>query len=263
MEQVRKYGKEPYTAAVLHGGPGAPGSMAAVARELSSSCGVLEPLQSALTVAAQIEELHETLLRHGHGPVVLIGHSWGAWLACLYAAQYPAEASRLILVGSGPFREEDTRGLHRTRMSRLNGPEQEEFAELLQLLKGASAEAASAYLARLGALVSQSDDYEPMVVPGEREDRIPADGRAYDAVWEEAAAMRRSGELLKRVSRIVCPVTAIHGDYDPHPAAGVREPLQDAGLSFRFHLLERCGHTPWKEQHAAEEFYRIIRSELL
>ncbi|MHA2061833.1 MAG: alpha/beta fold hydrolase, partial [Candidatus Sifarchaeia archaeon] len=36
MKNLRIYGNKPFNIAVLHGGPGAPGEMAPVARELSS-----------------------------------------------------------------------------------------------------------------------------------------------------------------------------------------------------------------------------------
>ncbi len=50
MKNLRKYGEAPFKVAVIHGGPGAPGEMAPVARELSSVSGVLEPLQTATTI---------------------------------------------------------------------------------------------------------------------------------------------------------------------------------------------------------------------
>ena len=49
MKNPRLYGSAPFNIAVIHGGPGAPGEMAPVARELSSLRGVLEPLQTAVT----------------------------------------------------------------------------------------------------------------------------------------------------------------------------------------------------------------------
>lgn len=58
MKNLRCYGKAPYRVAVIHGGPGAPGEMAPVARELSSLCGILEPLQTKTTIQGQLEELH-------------------------------------------------------------------------------------------------------------------------------------------------------------------------------------------------------------
>jgi pimeloyl-ACP methyl ester carboxylesterase len=57
-------------------------------------------------------------------------------------------------------------------------------------------------------------------------------------------------------------VVAIHGDFDPHPAEGVKEPLAKAIENFRFILLKNCGHTPWIERDARERFYQLLAVEL-
>ena len=61
MKNPRKYGKAPYKIAVIHGGPGAGGEMAPIARELASSWGVLEPFQTVTSLEGQIEELKTVL----------------------------------------------------------------------------------------------------------------------------------------------------------------------------------------------------------
>lgn len=58
---VRYYGKEPFQVAVIHGGPGAPGSVAAIAKELSKNYGVLEPIQTKTSLKGQVLELYEVL----------------------------------------------------------------------------------------------------------------------------------------------------------------------------------------------------------
>ncbi len=58
MKNLRTYGNPPFSVAVLHGGPEAPGQMAPIARELSSKWGVLEPLQTATSLEGQIKEMH-------------------------------------------------------------------------------------------------------------------------------------------------------------------------------------------------------------
>lgn len=68
MKNLRKYGNKPFSIAVIHGGPGAPGEMAPVARELSSARGVLEPLQTATTLEGQVKELKAVLERTGLCP---------------------------------------------------------------------------------------------------------------------------------------------------------------------------------------------------
>ncbi len=73
MKNLRIYGSKPFNVAVIHGGPGAPGEMAPVARELSSASGVLEPLQTATSLKGQVQELHTVLKEYGDLPVILIG----------------------------------------------------------------------------------------------------------------------------------------------------------------------------------------------
>ena len=77
MNNFRLYGNPPFNIAVIHGGPGAPGEMAPVARELSLNMGVLEPLQTAVSIDGQLAELEKILEKHGNPPMILVGFSWG------------------------------------------------------------------------------------------------------------------------------------------------------------------------------------------
>jgi pimeloyl-ACP methyl ester carboxylesterase len=84
----------------------------------------------------------------------------------------------------------------------------------------------------------------------------------FQGVWGQAEQLRSSGKLLELGKSIRCPVVATHGDYDPHPAAGVVEPLSRTLKYFRFILLEKCGHRPWLERSARDRFYNILKQEL-
>jgi pimeloyl-ACP methyl ester carboxylesterase len=75
--------------------------------------------------------------------------------------------------------------------------------------------------------------------------------------------MRQNGQLLALGKKINCPVVAIHGSWDPHPALGVKEPLQNILSNFRFILLDECGHKPWIERRARNGFYTILKEEIL
>lgn len=76
---VRLYGNAPYSVVLVHGGPGAIGSLKGFARELSESLkiGTVEALQSKYSIAELIEELYTQIMENCVGRVVLIGHSWG------------------------------------------------------------------------------------------------------------------------------------------------------------------------------------------
>jgi len=259
MRNLRKYGNEPFSVAVIHGGPGAPGEVAPVARELSSIKGVLEPLQTAETLDGQVQELKAVLEKNGALPITLIGHSWGAMLSFILAARYPSLVKKLILVGSGPFEEKYAVNILGTRLSRLDEEERVEVLSLIEVLENPAVEDKSVPMARFGALFAKADSYDPL--PHENE----ALEFRYDInrnVWQEAEKLRSSGELLELGKKIRCPVLAIHGDYDPHPPEGVKEPLSRVLKDFRFILLEKCGHYPWLERHARDRFYDILKNEI-
>jgi pimeloyl-ACP methyl ester carboxylesterase len=236
--------------------------MAPVARELAPGRSVLEPIQTARTLEGQVEELRAVLETRADSPVTLIGTSWGAWLSFILAARCPALVKKLILVGSGPFEEKYVTRLKETRRGRLTAQERAEFESILEALRDPERRDKDALLARLGALASKTDAYDPLAEEPEPSDRVDAQGDVFQGVWRDAAQMRRSGELLELGRRITCPVVAIHGAYDPHPAEGVEQPLARVVDDFRFVLLARCGHTPWMEQQARERFYAVLEEEL-
>lgn len=256
MLNPRKYGKPPFVVAVIHGGPGAPGEMAPVARELSKKYGVLEPLQTRTTLKGQVQELKAILKRQAHVPVTLVGHSWGAMLSFIFAAQNPSLVKKLILVGSGSFEDRYAADILKTRLGRLNQKERQEVDTLFKILSNPTGKGKNRIFARLGKLLGQADSYKAL--PERRTALIKCEYGTFENVWNEAKELRRSGNLLSFGKRIKCPVVAIHGDYDPHPAAGVKEPLSRVLKSFTFILLKRCGHVPWNERFAKTGFYAVL-----
>ncbi len=233
--------------------------MAPVAKELSATCGVLEPLQTATSIDGEIEELHAAIYRQAKIPVTLIGHSWGAWLSFIFAARYPIAVHRLILVGTPPFLEKDTSRIMVTRLTRLTMGEMVEYRTLVKTLNNPSAGDKDPVFAQFGKLIGKADAFDPL--PPEKTD-VDFSFDLYKKIWKEAEILRREGDLLDLTKKIPCPVVAIHGDYDPHPAHGIQNPLSANLNTFRFVLLKNCGHRPWYEHSARDEFFKVLRSEL-
>jgi pimeloyl-ACP methyl ester carboxylesterase len=259
LNNPRKYGNTPYSIALIHGGPGAPGEMTPVAKELSKYFGVLEPLQTKASIDGQIFELHSLLANNADLPVILIGHSWGAWLSFVFAARYDSLVKKIILVSSGPFEEKYTSDLGKIRMSRLNIDQRKEVLTIEELLNNKEQKDKDKLFARYGEIMSFSDAFEPL--PSEK-NVLEFQSEIFSSVWKEADELRRSGKLLQIGKKIQCPVLSIHGDYDPHPYIGVQEPLSRVITDFKFVLLEKCGHTPWLEKNAKDKFYNILIEEI-
>lgn len=256
MKNLRIYGNKPFSIAVLHGGPGALGEMAPVARELSAVRGVLEPLQTAASLDGQVQELQEVLKENADLPVTLVGWSWGAWLGFIFAAKHPSFVAKLTLVASAPFEEKYAANIMQTRLGRLSEKEREEALSLVKALSDPAIKGKDMALARFGELISRADSYDPLPYDSELlECRFDINRN----VWEEASELRSSGRLLELGRRIRCPVVAIHGDYDPHPYEGVKIPLTRVIKDLRFILLEHCGHRPWVERAARDRFYSVLK----
>jgi len=107
--------------------------------------------------------------------------------------------------------------------------------------------------------MDKADSFSPLLHDDEI---LPCSPAIYQQAWAEAGKMRSSGELLQLGEKIQCPVVAIHGEYDPHPAAGVKEPLARVLKDFPFILLANCGHYPWYEREVREGFYTELRREI-
>ena len=79
---------------------------------------------------------------------------------------------------------------------------------------------------------------------------------------DEPIELGRKGHLVELCEEIYCPVTAIHGDYDPHPSKGVEIPLASLIEDFELIILEKCGHCPWIERNAKDRFFDILKREI-
>ncbi|OGS44238.1 MAG: alpha/beta hydrolase [Elusimicrobia bacterium RIFOXYD2_FULL_34_15] len=259
MKNIRKYGKAPFSVAVIHGGPGASGEMAPVAKALSSYIGVLEPLQTKSSINEQVEELKTILKKKGDLSIILIGYSWGAMLGFIFTSKYPEFVKKLILVSSGVFEEKYALNIMKNRLNRLNKKEREEVLSIIEKLNNSKIKDKNTIMVKFGNLISKADSFDPMSHGSEL---IKCDYDIHQKIWKQAVDLRSSGKLLKFGEKIKCPVTAIHGDYDPHQYKGLKDSLSKVLKDFRFILIKKCGHKPWIEKKAKCEFYEILKKEI-
>ena len=261
MKNFRTWGKPPYQVAVIHGGPGAPGSVAPVARELSITMGVLEPFQTAKSADGQVAELAAVLKEHGDLPVTLVGWSWGATLSYLTAARFPDLVRKLILVGTPPLEVKDGSRADLTPvwMERLSEAERNEFVKLVDYIWDGKTEDKGPAMGKLFRLIARADSYEQ--IPG-KDDVLEYQLDINIAVGLVLRDLINSKKLIELGKDIKCPVMAINGDYDPRSAENVRVPLSLMIKDFKFVLLQKCGHYPWMEKYARDEFFKVLIKEI-
>jgi pimeloyl-ACP methyl ester carboxylesterase len=260
LVSYRKYGQAPRRVCVIHGGPGAPGSLAPLAEELSKHAGILEPFQTAGSIKGQLDELDDIIEEAADKPVILIGHSWGAWLSLLYTASFPGKVIKLVLAGSGPLTEDYVSQVSATRIKRLSEAEKTRLRELEQMLTDPYVTVKARLMREYSVLMYKTDSYDPLPF---QDSCIAYQPEILLSVWSEAAEIRRNGRLLAQADAITCPVVIIHGDYDPHPWQGVVNPLKGRIRDVTCIRLKHCGHEPWHEKQARDKFFNFLKRELM
>lgn len=257
---MREHGRAGPRLLVLHGGPGAVGYMEPVARELADAFRVLEPLQRGsggepLSVARHVADLNEVIeARCGEEPFALVGHSWGAMLALAYAAEYRGRAAALALVNCGTF-DPAARAAFRANLDvRMDKALRKRIARLEQEPPD-SQERLAAALPLLLPLYSHE-----LIPPGMEWGAF--DVRAYEESWNDMLRLQEAGVYPAAFAAIAAPVLMLHGSVDPHPGAMVRATLRRFIPHLEYREWERCGHFPWLEKFARDDFYTELRGWL-
>lgn len=61
---------------------------------------------------------------------------------------------------------------------------------------------------------------------------------------------------------IQSPVLMLHGDHDSHPGELIRAGLAPFIGQLQYRELRHCGHEPWAERQARDEFFTLLRAWL-
>ena len=189
--RIRTYGTSGPFVIVLHGGPGAAGYMAPVARGLEGSFRVLEPFQRAsgqepLTVARHVADIHDLVESHcGDARPALVGSSWGAMLALAYAAAHPSQAGPLVLVGCGTF---DRRARDRMRAN-LDERMEESLRRRIERLPQEFPDQ-NERLRAMGELILPLYSYE--LATTEQEIDV-CDAQAHHETWQDMIRLQEEG----------------------------------------------------------------------
>lgn len=250
--QARTYGNHGSPVIVLHGGPGAPGGLAPLARQLAAAHRVYEPFQrrsgdTPVTVAAHVADLHAyvTEVPAARGPVALVGHSWGAMLALAYGAAYPDECPPLALIGCGTFDPVARALLTANRAARMTPAWRERHAAAAAL---PDAEA------RLRAIGSLYEELDNVACAAHADETVWVDGPGHEQTWTDMLRLQEAGVYPAAFVAIKAPAIMLHGAQDPHPGRLTHARLQSYMPQLEYVEFATCGHTPWLEQWARDSF---------
>jgi proline iminopeptidase len=262
------------TVVVIHGGPGfsmryfrddlaplAKGNTLLFYDQRGTGKSTLVSDSDALTGARFAADLEALRQHFALERLTLLGHSWGAGVAALYAERHPERVGRMVIVGGIPPQRKDLvqafEGLAAGRDTATQR-QMQEWHEA-RIANPANVEACREYY-RLW--------FRPFFGDAEVAERSIVDvcSDSPESLRNKAASVDRYvmaslGEWDWRVvlRRVVAPALVIHGTADPLPLAGAREwaaMLPDGRLL----QLEGIGHFPYLE--APDEFFTAVHEFL-
>lgn len=257
---LRTYGTTGPTVVVLHGGPGAAGYVAPVCREFSHAFNVVEPLQREsgdfpLTVARHVSDLLDVIHRNSLEGVTLIGHSWGAMLGLAFAAEHPELVKSLVLIGCGTFESASRTILESTLALRMTATLRERLRESARTIEDPDVR-----MCVEGRILEPVYSYQTIPHTDETE---WYDARGHRESWDDMLRLQRTGVYPAAFSSIGVPVLMLHGDHDPHPGWSTFDCLRSAMPQTQYVELARCGHYPWWEHFARDEFFGVLHDWLV
>ncbi len=253
---------------VLHGGPGAhhdyvlPQLLALAA---SHECLFYDQRgggrsrtddRTPITWRTHVDDLRAVLAECAPGPVSLVGYSWGALLALLYAIEASAGRAgpvpaRMVLLDPAP--------VSRAFRDRFE-------AEFARRQSGPAVTALRDALAASGLRERAPDEYRQRTFelsvagyfadPGRARDLTPfrVTGRVQQSVWESLGDF----DLVPALRDLRIPSLVLHGRQDPIPLESAEAVA--AALGAERVWLDDCGHVPYVER--PEETFRAVRTFL-
>lgn len=255
---------------VLHGGPGLTlqylaDDLSPLARDRSvifydqrgagRSTLVTDP--AALDAGRFADDLEAVRKHFGLEVMTLVGHSWGAGVAALYAMRYPGRVSRIVLIGPMALRRSELDRSFAAVPASL-GPEE---AEQLRVARDAvRADPGNAQACRkFYSLWFRPFFADPADMTKMRGDVCAGSPEALRngtlVVGRHTMASLGDFDWRDSLRHVSAPVLVLHGSEDVIPVSAAAE-WATAFPNARLLLLEGVGHFPYVE--APEAFFSAV-----
>jgi proline iminopeptidase len=205
-------------------------------------------LDRSLGLGAQIADIERIRRILGDDKLILIGHSWGGFLASLYAAEFPEHVEALILVSPAntlvmPQPDADSDLFAAVRKG-LPAEEQAEFDEFMKEYMDFNALFQKSD-AELVALNEQFGEYYLQVVDIQSS---PSQGKPGGwMVWAQYVSMGQRHDYRPALQKVNAPVLVMHGADDLQSEAASRL-YEEAFPNAKFVIIENAGHFSFEEQ---------------
>lgn len=197
-----------------------------------------------VTWETQVQDLARVVTEFGLVPPTIVGYSWGALLAMLYAVQCAQEPSwpapaRLVLVSPAPITRAWRDVFEQTLAERGRSATILAMRETLAA-SGLRESDPSAYRQRAFELSVAGYFADPHRATALTPFRVT--GKVQQSVWASLGDF----DLRDALRGVHCPTLVVHGREDPIPLASAEATAECLGAELI--VLDDCGHVPYVEQ---------------
>ena len=202
-------------------------------------------LERTLGLGAQVADIERIRRLLGDDRLILIGHSWGGFLASLYAAEFPERVEALILVAPADVLvlPQSSGGLFEWVKQNLPAEKQADFETYLQDYLDFG-DIFTKSEADLVALNQEFGQYYQAAIDTPLPEQGQPGGWMVQAMYFSMGRRHDYREALKAVS---APVLVIHGAEDLQPEAATHLYVE-AFPNAQFQVIEGAGHFSFLEQ---------------
>jgi proline iminopeptidase len=217
-------------------------------------------LDQTLGLGAQIADIERIRQILGEEKLILIGHSWGGFLASLYAAEFPERVEALILISPAtalvmPQEEAD---LFDTVRQHLPADQQAEFDAFMKdyfdfgrLFTHSEAE--------LIAQDEQFGKYYLSAIDIPAEEMVEQGEPGGWMTWGMYVSMGQRHDYRTALKPVTVPVLVIHGADDLQSEAASRQ-YADVFPNSEFTVIENAGHFSFEQQ--PDQFATLVANFL-
>ncbi len=212
----------------------------------------VKTLDKSLGLGAQVADIERIRRILGEEKLIIVGHSFGAFLATLYAAEFPERVQAMILVGPADLL--------------LFPPTRDFFAEIRALLPENQRAAYADFLKRymdFGDLFTKSDGelralsaefmkYYALASEAKKAPVPPPELFGDNGGWMVFGmylSMGRRHDYRPAVRAVQAPVLVVHGENDLQPEASSRA-VASAFVRSQVAVMRNTGHFPFYDQPA-------------
>jgi len=214
-------------------------------------------LDKTLGLGAQIADIERIRQILGEDKLILIGHSWGGFLASLYAAEFPDRVEKLILISPAnslvmpqPDGESDLFTSVRLKLPEGDRSEYDAFLkdymDFNKLFTRSEAD--------LIAMNETFGKYYMAVVNLPENAQIKQGEPGGWMTWGMYVSMGQRHDYRRLMRKVTAPVLVIHGADDLQSEAASRL-YSDTFPNSQFAVIQNSGHFSFQQQ--PEEFSKI------